>query len=241
MNLSFKQFLLSGASALLLSACQTNPVATDVGPVEKHAEILAQDAQKYSSKQQQDMQQKSAVDQLLLTGVGGDVAVQDEPEETFDIAVKDMDSRNFFLSLVSGTDNNVVVHPEVSGTISLGLKNVTIDQVLDTVRDIYGYEYKLKGSIYTIYPRKLRTEIFKIDYLDVKRVGVSDTSVLIGKIDSEDDSNNNSSSDSDEGTNLFGMAGMNDQENGGGSESISPGSRVQTLTRTDFGLRSEKP
>ena len=172
----------------------------------------------------------------MLLGTGGPRYAEPETPDSFDVSVSEMDSRSFFLSLVAGTEHNIVVHPEVEGALSLELKNVTLEEVLTTVRDIYGYEYKLNGSIYTIYPRKLRTEIFKIDYLDVKRVGVSDTSILIGKIDSEDDSGgggSSSDSDSEQGANLFGLAGGEAAEDSSG-ESISPGSRVQTLTQTDF-------
>jgi len=41
----------------------------------------------------------------------------------------------------------------------LDLKDVTVDQVLEVIRDVYGYEYQLRSGIYTIYPRKLRTQV----------------------------------------------------------------------------------
>ncbi|MFI3118951.1 MAG: hypothetical protein QX203_03110, partial [Methylococcaceae bacterium] len=56
------------------------------------------------------------------------------------ISVNDVDAREFFMGLVVDTDENMLVHPEVSGTISLELKNVTIDQVLDAVQKVYGYD-----------------------------------------------------------------------------------------------------
>ncbi len=159
----------------------------------------------------------------------------------FDVSVNQVPARTFFVSLVSDAGVNVVAHPEVAGSISLELKNVTINEVLDVTREVYGYEYKYKSGIYTIYPRKLRTEVFPIDYLDVQRVGVTDTSVQIGKItsgtgDSQNGSNGGSSEDSSETANLLSYLGETGAEGGGGSggQSISPGARVQTLTKTDF-------
>lgn len=148
----------------------------------------------------------------------------------FDISVNDVPAKTFFLSLVSDVGINVVTHPELSGTLSLELKNVTVEEVLQVARDIYGYEYKLKNKIYTIYPRKLRTEIFPINYLDVKRLGVTDTNIAIGRINSKDNSNSSNKNDS----------GSDDSDNNEKSneeesnETIVSGARIQTRTKTDF-------
>jgi len=104
--------------------------------------------------------------------------------ERFDVAVNEMPAKEFFTSLVQDADVNVVAHPELNGTVTLNLTNVSIRQVLNVTRDVYGYEYSKKSGIYTIYPRKLRTEIFPVNYIDIKRVGVTDTSVSIGEIES---------------------------------------------------------
>src|SRR5690606_10083040 len=103
-------------------------------------------------------------------------------EERFDVSVNQVPARTFFLSLVADSGINVVAHPDISGTISLELKNVTVPEVLEVTRDVYGYEYKLSNGIYSIYPRKMRTEIFPINYIDVERKGFTETSVRIGEI-----------------------------------------------------------
>lgn len=164
-------------------------------------------------------------------------------ERRFNVSVNQVPARAFFVSVVADAGVNVVAHPEVEGAISLELNDVTIQEVLEITRDVYGYEYKFANNIYTIYPRKLRTEIFPINYLDVQRVGVTDTSVQVGKISSSGGGGNNrgsggnsgksgSSSGGDEGANLLGYL---DGESGGkGGQSITPGARVQTLSKTDF-------
>ncbi len=161
-------------------------------------------------------------------------------QSRFDVSVNQVPARTFFVSLVADAGVNVVAHPEVTGSISLELRNVTIDEVLNVTRDVYGYEYKFSSGIYTIYPRTLRTEIFPINYLDVQRVGVTDTSVQIGKITGSDSGNGGArgnrgggSADSAESANLLAYL-ENQAQSSGGGDGISPGARVQTLTKTDF-------
>lgn len=181
-----------------------------------------------------------AVSQALLQG-GSTASQHAGQQERFDVSVNNVPARAFFLSLISEAGVNVVAHPEVSGDISLELRNVTVEDVLQVTREIYGYEYRYNNGIYTIYPRKLRTETFDIDYIDVQRVGVSDTSVLIGKIGSSEGNSNqrggggNTGSAPNESANLLSMlGGESGVGSGAGGEGISPGSRVQTLNRTDF-------
>lgn len=181
----------------------------------------------------------AVVDSLLNTD--SLVAAQATTTELrFDVAVNNIPAKSFFVSLVAQAGVNVVAHPEIEGSISLDLKQVTVGEVLTVVRDIYGYEYKLSNDIYTIYPRKLRTQIFHIDYPDIKRVGVTDTSVSIGEITSRssgsNNSNNSSSNQGNNSANLLGAisGGEGDSGQSGRTSGISPGSRVQTLNATNF-------
>lgn len=168
--------------------------------------------------------------------------------ERFDVSVRNVAARDFFLGLVNGTGINIVVHPDVSGAVTLDLKNVTVEDVLRVTRDIYGYEYKKDRNIYTIYANAMRTEVFQINYLDVQRVGVSDTSVMIGRTQSSNNNNSNygggNNNSANENANLLGMIESAQNQQGGNnrasSSALTPGSRVQTLNRTDFWSSLEK-
>ena len=62
-----------------------------------------------------------------------------------------MPAQQFFMGLVSGTAYNMIVDPGVKGNVSLHLKNVTVPQVMDAIRDAYGYEYRYMQLGYHVY------------------------------------------------------------------------------------------
>ena len=101
--------------------------------------------------------------------------------QPLNISVHEVDAREFFMGLVVDSDENMLVHPDVKGLVSLELKNVSIPQVLDAVQKVYGYDYKKTDIGYVIYPATLQTKTFKIDRLDLLREGKSNTFVSSGQ------------------------------------------------------------
>lgn len=152
------------------------------------------------------------------------------------ISVYEVNAREFFMGLVVDTDENMLVHPEVTGKISLELKNVTIAQVLDAVQKLYGYDYKKNDMGYIIYPATLQTKTFKIDRLDLLRLGNSNTSVSSGKQGGQSGlqgSSQQSSNSQGLGSNPQGVSPLG---SGYQQTSNSSSSSVRTITKTDFWL-----
>ncbi|WP_370981434.1 pilus (MSHA type) biogenesis protein MshL [Agaribacterium sp. ZY112] len=218
-------------SCCVLSGCITQPPGTTTAEEEYQSFVAP-------PEEAEEVEVPAQVDDALA-GAGQQKAAVKPTLARFDVSVKNIPARLFFVSLVSESGENVVAHPEIEGQISLDLRNVSIDEVLSVVRDVYGYEYQHKDGIYTIYPRKLRTQVFPIDYLDIQRVGVSDTSVLIGTADTSNNNRNNgsggnvSNSPSQNTANLLDYLGEGDESSKQG-DGMTPGSRVQTLNKTDF-------
>lgn len=104
-------------------------------------------------------------------------------KKTFDVGAVNTPAKEFFMSLVHGQNKNIIVHPDVVGEISIQLKNVTLEQALAAVCDVYAYDYIHSSYGYKIVPKKLQSRIFKVSYLNVNREGTSHTRVNSGQVE----------------------------------------------------------
>lgn len=98
-------------------------------------------------------------------------------EPRFDLAVSNAPVAQVLTALVSGTPYSMIFSPELEGTVSLNLKNVTVREVLDTLRDVYGYDYRVQGKRIHVLANTLQSRLFKINYLANRRQGMSEMRV----------------------------------------------------------------
>ena len=107
-------------------------------------------------------------------------AVVPPPEPRLDLLVNNANAREVFLALVADTRYSMLMHPDVTGSISVTLRGVTVKEALESIRDVYGYDFRLEGRRITVYAPSLQTRIFTLNYPHAQRVGRSELRVSSG-------------------------------------------------------------
>ncbi|ENM3825648.1 pilus (MSHA type) biogenesis protein MshL [Vibrio cholerae] len=155
--------------------------------------------------------------------------------QRFRIQAEDVEAKAFFASLVQGTEYSAAIHPAVTGRITLNLTDVTLDEALGVVRDLYGFEVVKEGKVIQVYPAGLRTVTIPVDYLQFKRTGRSLTAITTGTITNTDTNNSSSSSSSSSGS----SDGNSSSSSSRRSDSRG-GTEIETTNESDFWPLLEK-
>ena len=220
---------------LLLAACQS------AGPYKSYDGSVLEQVQTEleQSRDTASLGSRVVPPQQVLNALVPQIAFSEDDaagvDSRFDFSVKDaMPVREFFSLLTADTDYSVVVHPDVKGSISaLDLKNVTVQDVLDQIIEIYGYSITLDDGVYQIRPGGLQTRIFKLNYLNVTRSGSSTMQITASGI-SEGSQNRNYGNYGGQVANVSPVAGGQGGFNNNQNNQNSGRATIQTETETDY-------
>ena len=211
---------------LLTTACNTPPRPVDVDPA-----IRGEVRDALAGRQ--DGASAKAPDLTLLPPLRMEMPqVEGRPiDPRFDLSVNNAPAPQVFMSIVSGTRYSMLLNPEVAGTISVNLKDVTVLEALDSLRELYGYEYRMDGTRIFVQPAGLQTRIFRVNYLVGQRKGTSELRVQSGSL---------ADSSSPVGAPVQASAAApqppvpGTQTYGGGTTRSLDSTRVSTSTLSDF-------
>jgi MSHA biogenesis protein MshL len=226
----FKKLLLMSIT-LVICSCQSQHKATAVSHSLDSAIAEYENENKRPSEGREPLLAiPDEINQALLPSPS-DSSSELFGESKYDINAQKVNAAVFFGSIVKGTPYSVAIHPDVTGEISLDLKQVALADVFDLVAELYGYEIELKQNIYRIYPSGMRTETFAINYLLMTRDGSTQTSITSGGV-SQESGNNNSGNNSQNG--FSGNSNNSGGNNNFSSGNNSNGTSISTRTDTDF-------
>ena len=223
------------SAALVVAGCQSYGVGEEVKPHIR--DELARSQKTTSSKPTPPPQ----LNQELLAEVARYQALPaPTSQKMFAVSANNVDVRPFFDALVEDTPYSVAVHPAVSGQISLTLKEVVLEDVLTIISRMYPLDVFLEGKVIQVMPSQLKTESIPVNFLMIKRFGVSNVSVIAGGVSEQDQNiggnnggingNNNIS-----GNALGGQGGFGGQGGlGGNNIQQLNGSNIQTTSENDF-------
>ncbi|MDP2108585.1 MAG: secretin N-terminal domain-containing protein [Rhodocyclaceae bacterium] len=159
----------------LLAACTAPQPRPDVVR-EKIGEELAQAASGRKAAE--------GAERALLMPFLVEMPKQENGEPRFDLSVVGAPATQVFMAIVSGTRYNMLVGPEVTGTITVSLKDVTVKEALESIRELYGYEFTIRGNRISIQPNTLQTRVFQVNYLASRRQGAAELRVTSSSISS---------------------------------------------------------
>ncbi len=158
-------------------------------------------------------------------------------EKRLEIAASKVNAQAFFAALVQDSSYSAAVHPDVSGNITLNLKDVTLAEALDVIEELYGYDIRVSGKVIQVYPAGIRTETIPLNYLFIKRFGTSSTSINSGGVSENDPNgnsgrNNNNRNNSNRNNNNQNNNNQNGQNNQNGN--ANSGINIYTQNESDF-------
>ncbi len=241
----------------LLSACSATYPTRDLSAQNRIDETLKQAS---APKATAPVAVPPAVSQSLLPPLRDTLPrapAQTEPR--FDLVLIDAPIGQVLHAIVSDTRYSILLSPKVTTPVppvgsaqpdaasqaaaaaasrrellTVRLKNVTVFEALDAVRETYGYEYSVSGTRIYVEPPAMQTRFYQVNYTVGQRRGVSDLQVVSGAATggggggSGGGSGSSGSSSSGSGSSSGGSGG------GAASYGSNQASAMSTISKSDL-------
>jgi MSHA biogenesis protein MshL len=216
-------------AVLLAAGCASSP------PLQRNVDPDILKELDAASNQKRDQKKSQPAEAELLPPLRMEMpAVRGQPiDQRFDLSVSNAPAPQVFMSLVAGTRYSMLLNPNVGGTISVNLKDVTLREALQSIRELYGYEYTIDGSRIYIQPIAIQTRIFQVNYLVGQRIGRSDIRVTSGSV-ADAPLTATPGTPGAVGVPVQQVPGAVPGAPGTAAAGVNDSSRIQTQTRNDF-------
>ncbi len=152
-------------------------------------------------------------------------------ERRFSVTLANTTPEMLFMALLHETPLSVAVEPALTGPWSISLKDVTLREALELLRELHDLEYKVVGRQILVSKAQLQARLYNVDYPSFNRAGRSELRVVSGSMTGSGGAGGGSSGAAmPSGASGNGAAGAT----GGGGSSGAESSRVTTQQRNDL-------
>jgi MSHA biogenesis protein MshL len=93
------------------------------------------------------------------------------PGKLYSLRVREGHIQDVLLALAQESGENLVVDPEVTGTVTANLNRVTLEQALEAILGQLGFSFRREGHIIRISKPVLETRTFSVNYIGTNRKG----------------------------------------------------------------------
>lgn len=94
-----------------------------------------------------------------------------KPARRYTMVLAEAEAREVFLSLAKENDFNLVLSPDVSGTVTMDIKGASAPEIMTEICDLLGCRLVFLGKTVRVLPAHRVTRIFSLDYLLTARTG----------------------------------------------------------------------
>src|SRR5438132_980209 len=208
---------------LLLSACATPPAASvrDAALLPEIRQGLAEPSKRVAEAVPPEVSRELLPPaDLSVSKLAGKPL-----EPRFDLNVVRLPVAQVFEALARDTRYSIVLDPGLKAQVTVSLKDVTLVEALEALRDMYGFEYRVQGSRIFVQQAVLQTRVFQVNYPATNRTGRSDRRVISGSLTQG------------AGTGTPGTPGGSaptSQPQGPGAPASQESSRITTVTHNDL-------
>lgn len=221
--------LLGAVAALSGCATPSSSPAFDAGAQGRQELVAARQSVKASAAQESKELAKEMAQALMpAPALALSKPSKASAERRFDLSASLLPAPLVYQTLVDQSNYNLILASDVRDPISISLKDVTLREALESLRDAYGYEFEIQGRRVVVSKPAIVTKTFQINYLLGSRSGRSDVRVVSGSV-----------ADSGQSGGSQNGQGSNGQNNGGASSGGSQGSHPQETSRVTTTLQND--
>ncbi|MFH1757657.1 MAG: secretin and TonB N-terminal domain-containing protein [Pseudomonadota bacterium] len=93
------------------------------------------------------------------------------PEKLYSLSARDANIQEVLLAFSKESDRNIVIDPQLSGKVTVDLKQVTLKEALEAILSPMGWTYRLDDKFIKISRPQMEARLFTLNYIATKRSG----------------------------------------------------------------------